>query len=250
MGSRRQHLCTALVVLLGPFFACSEETGTAPPSTIQRILIRLENIAPAEGIINEFGAPYDPTFAPGAWAVHGPDTVLLALGASATPALETVAERGDPRPLRAEFEASGGTRSTGLAQALSEVDYSAASLASGGSLEFVISARSEDRLTLAFMFIQTNDSIVATPEGGLSLFDAQGQLIVGNRAEALDYWDVGTEQNEQPGFGENQPERQVSPDAGAPENGVVSRVVDNLDIRSHHYPALGTVLRLTMVVAE
>ena len=101
------------------------------------------------------------------------------------------------------------------------------------------------RLSLATMFIQSNDLFYAFPPDGLALYDAAGNARRGDVTGELFLYDAGTEVNEEPGVGPNQAPRQSGPDAGVAENGVVARV-DGADAMGFAYPATEDVIRVTL----
>ncbi|MBR9922250.1 MAG: hypothetical protein GYB31_15540 [Bacteroidetes bacterium] len=76
-------------------------------------------------------------------------------------------------------------------------------------------------LSLATMFVASNDLFFGFEETGLALYDADGNALSGDVASSLLLWDAGTEVNEEPGNGPNQPANQGNPDTGMDENGVV-----------------------------
>ena len=69
------------------------------------------------------------------------------------------------------------------------------------------------RLSLAMMLAESNDLILATGEDGIDLIEAS-RRIDGDATYAIGLWDAGTEVNEFPGAGPNQPLRQSRPDTG------------------------------------
>ena len=96
-----------------------------------------------------------------------------------------------------------------------------------GAYEFEIGARPGDKLSLATMFVQSNDLFYAPTGAGIDLFDGMGQPISGNVADQLVLWDAGTEANEAPGAGPNQAPRQSGPDTGPADSDAAVRQVDD-----------------------
>ena len=105
-------------------------------------------------------------------------------------------------------------------------------IAPGGAYEFSFSIGpnttpgSGARLSLATMFIQSNDLFYAFPPEGLALFDADGDPVSGDVTGQVFLYDAGTEVNEAPGEGANQAPRQSGADTGADENGTVQFIQD------------------------
>ncbi len=101
------------------------------------------------------------------------------------------------------------------------------------------------RLSLATMFIQSNDLFYTFPADGLALYDASGAARTGDVTDEIRLYDAGTEVNQEPGTGADQAPRQAGPDTGAAENGVVTRV-DGTDADGFVYPAASDVIRVTL----
>ena len=99
------------------------------------------------------------------------------------------------------------------------------------------------RLSLATMFVQSNDLFFAPTGEGIMLFD-NGMRTTGNVTDQIDLWDAGTEVNEEPGVGPNQAPRQSGPDTGDDENGPVQLVSQNGD--GFVYPAVNEVIEVTI----
>ena len=81
-----------------------------------------------------------------------------------------------------------------------------------------------DRLSLATMFVQSNDWFFAPGVDGLELFDADGNPISGDITSQIFLWNAGTEVDQTPGEGADQPPRQAGPNTGESEDGLVSLV--------------------------
>jgi hypothetical protein len=106
-------------------------------------------------------------------------------------------------------------------------------LKSGAEYEVTFSAPPGAHLSFATMFVQSNDLFYAPDGDGIPLYRENGSPVTGDVTSQVFLWDAGTEVNERPGFGENQAPRQVSPDSGEVENGVIQRVQDGF-----RYPVL------------
>ena len=92
------------------------------------------------------------------------------------------------------------------------------------------------RLTLVAMYGESNDVFIGTPPEGIPLFDGE-EPIYQEIAGSLSFWDGGTEVNEEPGVGDNQPARQAGPGTGPDENGAVVEIVGT-DVAGFSYPAV------------
>ncbi len=112
----------------------------------------------------------------------------------------------------------------------------------GEAYEFIISAAPGAKLSLATMFVQSNDLFFAPDEEGIELFDADGMPISGDITSQVLLWDAGTELNEQPGAGENQAPRQSGPNMGDMDPDSTVRIVND----GFSYPADTSVIRVSI----
>ncbi len=78
----------------------------------------------------------------------------------------------------------------------------------GDAFEFTINATPGQRLSLASMFVQSNDLFVSPNSDGIALFDSGARPTSGHVTGQLTLWDASTERNEPPGMGPNQAPRQ------------------------------------------
>ena len=101
------------------------------------------------------------------------------------------------------------------------------------------------RLSLATMFIQSNDLFYTFPAEGLALYDAGGAARTGDVTAELVLYDAGTEVNQAPGTGADQAPRQTGPDTGEAEGGVIARV-EGEDAAGFSYPDAADVVRVTL----
>jgi hypothetical protein len=176
---------------------------------------------------------------PGVWAVHTADAVLFTDGQTDRgDGLEALAEDGDPSGLAAALSGLNGVESSG---AFTTPDGAAMPgvILPGGSYSFSITATPGAKLSLATMFVQSNDLFYAPDEEGIALFDMSGSPVSGDVTSQLMLWDAGTEVNEEPGIGLAQAPRQSGPDSGADESGTVRLVNDG-----YTYPSVSNVIRV------
>jgi hypothetical protein len=179
--------------------------------------------------------------APGVYAVHTADDPLFTSGqADRGDGLEALAEDGDPSGLAAALAGGSGIESSG-AFTTPDGASSAGVILPGQSYSFTVTAMPDDRLSLATMFVQSNDLFYAPDEDGIALFTVSGAPISGDVTSQLMLWDAGTEVNEQPGIGLNQAPRQSGADTGAAESGTVRVVNDGFT-----YPSTSNVIRVTV----
>jgi hypothetical protein len=85
----------------------------------------------------------------------------------------------------------------------------------GMAYDFEFFAAPGMRLSFATMFVMSNDYFYAPTKGGIALFDDNGQAISGEITLQLLLWDAGTEINQEPGAGPDQPLNQSAANSGA-----------------------------------
>jgi hypothetical protein len=180
--------------------------------------------------------------APGLFVVHQEGEPLFTPGElDRGQGLERLAEDGDPFPLlevlREMFDGIAPfpeARDAYLDPAATEKESTSYSL--------VVAAAPGDRLSLAAMLAQTNDTFIGTAAMGLPLF-RDGQPVSGDLTNALTLWEVGTELNERAGYGQHQAARQTEPNSGPTENRPIGDV-------SSDFPPVARLVRLTISPAQ
>ncbi len=156
-------------------------------------------------------------FAPVAWAVDTSPNPLFTVGTSASAGLEMLAEDGSPVGLVGEQSGVAGAAAIGRGASGPGPIF-----APTGNYSFEITASPGDHLSLAYMFVQSNDWFFSL--NNVPLFDASGNPISGGVTDAVRLYDAGTEVNQTPGFGSNQAPRQAGSNTGATEGGVIHGV--------------------------
>ncbi|MDW3194168.1 MAG: spondin domain-containing protein [Cytophagales bacterium] len=111
----------------------------------------------------------------------------------------------------------------------------------GESVSFSFSASYGDSFNLASMFTESNDAFYAYNDDGISLFHPDGEPISGDFTRKVFLWDAGTELNEEPYEGPNQPARQMNLNQGEFTAFERVRLIDD----GFSYPAKTSVLRIT-----
>jgi hypothetical protein len=179
--------------------------------------------------------------APGVYAVYdGSPALFMAGGADRGEGLEALAEDGDPSGLASAVAARAGVIESGVFNT-PDGGASPAPAFPGDSYSFSVMARPGDRLSLATMFVQSNDLFFAPAEAGVALFDSNGMPHNGDITGMFLLWDAGTEVNEAPGVGLHQAPRQAGADTGDTESGTVRQVNDG-----YAYPEVDQVIRVTV----
>ncbi len=183
-------------------------------------------------------------FAPGVWIVQKKNSAPIFINGAPDfgDGLEALAEDGSPDMLNDALTNHPKVRDN----AVFNTPVGAAGPAPifpGDAYEFSFTAKPNDYLNFATMFIQSNDLFVGPDESGIALFDEDGNPISGDITAYLEIWDAGTEVNEEPGVGPNQAPRQSGPNTGPDENGVVQVVNDG-----YTYPAVDEIIRVTITI--
>jgi hypothetical protein len=180
--------------------------------------------------------------APGVAVVHSSAAMLFDAGmANGGLGLEALAEDGDPSGLVMALDGVTGVASA-LAFDTPVGGMGAAPIFPGQSYQLTFTAEPGDRLSLATMFVQSNDLFYAFDDAGLALFDAMGDAVLGNVSASIHLWDAGTEMNQWPGAGPDQAPRQSGPDTGAADATNTVRMVDD----GFDYPTATDVIRVTL----
>lgn len=201
--------------------------------------VRVENVSTAE-TLQTMDGPKPAPLAPVAYAVHEDVGVLFEPGMAAGAGLERLAEDGSPTTFVEELEMAAVHAG---AAAVPEGAEEAGPIGPGGAYEFSVTAHEGQRLSLATMFVQSNDLFYAPEPAGLALWE-DGEPVDGDLTDRLVLWDAGTEANQEPGTGPDQAPRQEGADVGEAEDGVVRRIGEVDD--GFQYPSTSDVIRLTV----
>lgn len=232
-------------VLIAMIAASCGDSDPAPASdpTVAEFSVTIRNVASDDALVTEAGDPVDVALSPGVWSVDDPSVFLVSPGDAASAGLESLAESGAPsdflteaRQRLEEARSFGGDSSS---------SYGDQPMMPGARVSFGFRATEGQAFSLATMFGQSNDIIIAT-DAPWPLFDAAGLPYVGTIP--LTYFDVGTERNEEPGVGANQAPRQANPTDGEPESEVIT-AFDTEDRAGFRYPALPTIVILEITEA-
>ncbi len=186
-------------------------------------------------------AGYVSPFAPGVFVVApaGSAPLFMQGQADAGLGLEALAEDGDPSGLATALSSMQGVVASGVFNTPDGAS-AAGPLMPGASYSFEFTASEGDNLNFATMLVQSNDLFFAFDDSGLPLFN-QGQPVSGDMTMQVSLWDAGTEVNEFPGAGMNQPLRQAGANTGPDENGTVDKVNDN-----YTYPEVSAMIKVTI----
>ena len=174
--------------------------------------VHVENVSTPQTLKLSNGMTAPAPTAPVLWTITDDGNPLFTPGRfDRGQGLERLAEEGNPGVLadylreRVKAIASSGVVTMPVG------DAAAGPITPGKAYEFTVSAAPGQRLTLAFMFGQSNDWFYAPGAKGIALFDAGGKPLSRDVTAELSLWDAGTETNEEPGLGPNQAPRQAAP---------------------------------------
>ncbi|HKK47368.1 MAG TPA: spondin domain-containing protein [Balneolaceae bacterium] len=103
----------------------------------------------------------------------------------------------------------------------------------GDAYEFEFTAPVGAHLSLATMFGQSNDWFFATDEDGIALYNNDGTKVTGDVTSQIDLYDAGTEEDQEPGVGDNQAPRQSGPNTGPADDNPNVRLVDDSNLPSN-----------------
>jgi hypothetical protein len=234
----------------------SEGMGSQPTA----VTVRIENVAPTDFYAADTHTNGQVWITPGAYAIHPEGNPLFTEGESASAGLEALAEAGPPtgfpdepglvselRSDDAVVTAGGYTPDDTVTDPNDPTGSvpGAPPIAPGGAFEFTVEAEPGDRLSVASMFVPSNDVFLSPGPTGIELWPTGDDPVSGDVTDAIELWDAGTEPNAQPpGDGPDQAPAQSSPDQGSDEDGVVRRLSSVDD--GHRYPSVSDLVRVTL----
>lgn len=112
----------------------------------------------------------------------------------------------------------------------------------GNAYAFEFEAGPGMRLSFATMMVHSNDLFYAPGPGGIQLWEGHEQ-ITGDITDQIALWDAGTEMNEEPGEGANQPLQQEAPNSGEADPNPNVRLADD---EWETLPMVDSVIRVTL----
>ncbi|WP_439026745.1 spondin domain-containing protein [Haloarchaeobius sp. DT45] len=204
--------------------------------------VTIENVSEPGTITTGAGDELPVPLSPGAYAVHDDMATAFSPMSAASAGLEALAEDGMPDAYAEELLAAEHVKKAGTFTTPDGAD-GPAPIFPGETYTFEVEAHAGQRLSLATMFVQSNDLFYAFDPTGIALFEDE-KPISGEVTDRLTLWDAGTEQNQEPGAGADQAPRQSGPDTGPDEMGSV-RAIDEVD-DMYQYPATEEVIKVTI----
>ncbi len=187
---------------------------------------------------------------PGVWAVHKED--VMPLFTSGEPdrglGLEGIAEDGSAAELGENLPGVAGVGASAVFNTPTGADMPGP-VGPGGSYAFTVMAKPGYNLSLATMFVQSNDLIYTFEDNGLPLFK-DGSPMNGDVTDYVLLYDVATEVDQFPGAGLDQVIRQSAPDTGAEDDdNRVGRVTADGKTPATDgfvYPATKSIIKVTV----
>ena len=161
---------------------------------------------------------------PGAYAVHSDEVNFFSTGSAASSGLEKIAEDGMPGDRVSTLQGLDAVMSAGAFNTPDGAD-NPGPLTPGNSYTFEVDAEPGDRLSLATMFIQSNDLFYSFKSEGIALYDSDDNPISGDVTDRIALYDAGTEGDEEPGVGLNQAPRSGA-DTGPSGEGQIEPVTN------------------------
>jgi len=202
--------------------------------------VTVTNVSEVGTLTTSMGSDHAVPLSPVAFAVHTDEAAAFTTGEAASDGLGALAEDGMPGGLAGELEGATGVHAAGAAATADGAD-GPGPIGPGGSYTFEVTAGHAHRLSLVTMFVQSNDLFYAPDPEGVALFE-DGETVSGDVTDRIRLWDAGTEENEEPGVGENQAPRQSGPDTGPSEMGTVRPVAEVMD--GYDYPDVSDVIEV------
>ena len=205
-----------------------------------KFTVRIENTTKPDAFTASNGVKWSLAYSPGTAVVHTEKAPIFNAGKKDRgKGLEAQSEDGDPSVLAKSLQGGKGIRSVTVFN--TPVGASAPGpITPGAAYEVSISAMPGDRLSLTLMMGQSNDWFYAPAESGIELFK-NGKAISGDITSQIMLWDAGTEVDQEAGIGSDQGPRQIAPNTGKTENGVVKKVSDGKS-----YAEAPSVMRVTI----
>lgn len=111
----------------------------------------------------------------------------------------------------------------------------------GGKYEFEFHAGPGKHLSFATKFVQSNDLFYAPDGNGVALWSDDG-VVTGDITDQIMLWDAGTEENQEPGTGADQPIRRGGDSGAADPDPTVRLATDDFG----NLPEVADVIRVTL----
>lgn len=233
------------LVMLLPFLIHCGDTEEDPTPKAIKMVLELENIS-AEGAFkgsNDMNIPLP--LAPGFYAVTSDADALFAVNTSASDAMETLAEVGNPNILIDLAKGQSTTAEAGILGDIDNPNYKESPIQSGGKATLIITIKPSHKLVVASMLGVSNDIFLGTKPGGFDLSTIDPNTTI-DITKQFTWWDAGTEVNEPIGEGPHQVSNAPGTDTGTEEMGLM-RPADLKDNNGKTLlPNVNQVVRVTL----
>jgi hypothetical protein len=204
----------ALLALLAPAATLAQYSN----GRAVEFIVRVENVSTSQTLRLSNGMTAPAPTAPVLWTITDDGNPLFTDGrVDRGIGLERLAEEGNPGVLADYIKEHVKAITASGVVTMPVGEAAAGPITPGKAYEFTVSAAPGQKLTVAFMFGQSNDWFYAPGTKAIALFDADGKPLSRDVTGDLSLWDAGTEVNEEPGLGANQAPRQRAPNTGTAE---------------------------------
>jgi hypothetical protein len=180
MSKKISVLATLLLAIGGVSAQAADRTFT----------VRIENVSAANALKLSNGKTEPVGVAPVLYVIHTNRAPLFTSGEpDRGKGLEALAEDGPTGPLEKSLKGQPGIVHVGS----TDTPVGASSpgdIWPGQTFEFKVTAKPSERLTIATMFVQSNDLFYAPREEGIALFDVSGKPIAGDVTSQILLWDA------------------------------------------------------------
>jgi hypothetical protein len=205
--------------------------------------IRVENIS-MKGAVSTSEGDKVALLSPGAWALHTGQNPIYKEGELASPALERLAEDGNPEGLVSYLQLSPNVKDVGYFNVSVSGNLTAGPIGPMQAYEFIVrNAVAGDKLSLATMFVESNDWFYSN-SSSINLFNYDGTPFSGDVSAKFALYDAGTEHNQEPGLGSDQAPRQPRTDTGTPTR--INIYPINSTTTTWEFPSTKSVIKVTV----
>ena len=216
----------------GPGAAADYLRLTVRPLASEPFTVRIENVS---------GGTDPVILGPGVALVHAGSAPIYSPGSSDRGmGLEALAEDAMPGQLASALSAKVGFEP--VVFSTPEGTFGEGPILPGYAYRFVVHGAPGTYVSFATMFVASNDLFYAPSAHGVPLFGEYGAPLMGDLTRKVMLWDAGTEANEEPGMGPNQPLAQSGPNMGPADPDSTVRLVND----GYQYPDVAAAIRVTM----
>jgi len=200
MRIKNSILYLAMFIFTSTFISCGDDEKEI---TSTAFTVTVENVSVAGTVDTDRAGGIVP-LSPPVFALFTGDDPMFREGDKANVGTERIAEDGAFDDMVAMLTADDNVQSSMAVPSPGGPDAGGA-LFNGESSSFTFTADSEDdRLQFMTMMVQSNDWFYSFDDGGIELFDEDGNPISGDISMEVKLYDSGTEADTAPGTGPDQ----------------------------------------------